>query len=172
MEEIRIRSKELVKRMKEEAEARGVPMEGLLWGWLSGTETGRIRDRSGTKVGQKRDSWFVEPTDEELSAEYRTKKYHFNLEKFKAYYRTRGWKPKGSNVPMKDWRSAMVTSEEYWKEENGVNGTGGSSQEEPVRKVVKCKRCGDQGLIQGEGLRLVPCPECRPEKYGVQEGVQ
>ena len=60
-DEIRIRSKELVKRLKEEAGARGVPVQALLWELVTG---GKIRDKTGRsvpKVGQNGTGGFELP---------------------------------------------------------------------------------------------------------------
>jgi hypothetical protein len=58
---------------------------------------------------------FVPPTLEEVAAYISEKGYHFDAERFHAYYESNGWKV-GKNK-MKDWKAACRTWESKRKEE-------------------------------------------------------
>jgi len=67
-----------------------------------------------TKVSKKK-SGFQKPTIEELSSYILEKGYHFDAERFHAYYESNGWMV-GKNK-MKDWKAACRTWESKRKEE-------------------------------------------------------
>ena len=64
----------------------------------------------------KKKTGFVKPTIEEVASHIAVKGYHFDAERFHAYYESNGWMV-GKNK-MKDWKAACRTWESKRKEES------------------------------------------------------
>jgi hypothetical protein len=124
--ELRIRraKREMIEGLQEIAERKGLTLSALctaeLWNVIERYRAGTdMRDKmavNGTKQGPKRGQVFEEPSEELAEAHYRAKGYHFSLPEWFAYYRARGWVPKGTSRVTKSWEALMVTWEQHWRE--------------------------------------------------------
>ena len=81
------------------------------------TEKEKNKEKEGEEdaIASKKKSVFQKPTIEELSAYIHEKGYHFDAERFIAYYDSNGWMV-GKNK-MKDWKAACRTWEGNRKKE-------------------------------------------------------
>ena len=73
------------------------------------------KEKEDTNVSPKKKKGFVKPTVEEVANYIAQKGYHFDAERFHAYYESNGWMV-GKNK-MKDWKASCRTWELKRKEE-------------------------------------------------------
>ena len=81
------------------------------------SEITNIRHKTEDKEKEKDISAFVPPSVSDVAQYCREQGYHINAESFVSFYASKGWMV-GKNR-MKDWKSAVVTWENRWKEEHG-----------------------------------------------------